>query len=374
MIRCLTRATAICSVLMTSGGLAQGAPGANFTAYSIIEVATNFHYPWAVEQLPDGDLLITEKSGQLYRVSTRGAKTQIHNIPPVFFKSQGGLMDVRLHPDYANNGWLYLSYAHGNDDANHLRLIRAQLDDDKLADIQILFTSQPAKDTPVHYGGRMAFLPDNSLVFSMGDGFDFREQAQKTNNHFGKLIRLNDDGSVPSDNPSWPAENSLKEIYSIGHRNPQGMAWDPKRKTLFSNEHGPKGGDEINIIEAGNNYGWPVITYGVDYSGAQITPHTEYPGMEQPFVDWTPSIAPSSLVIYYGEMFPELTGDLLSTALKYKEVRRVRLDGLEMTSQESLFSEIGERLRDIDIGHQGELYLLTDDKQGRLLRVSRAEN
>lgn len=357
-------------VLMLLGPLAvfQGQAQA-FRNYQIQTIATGLHYPWAVVELPDGSVLVTEKSGQLRRILDGEISPPILGVPEVYPKGQGGLMDIVLHPQYNATGWLYLTYAHGTDAANQLRLMRARLEDTKLVDQQVLFSARPEKATPVHYGARLVFMDDNTLVLSSGDGFDYREQAQNPASHLGKLIRLNDDGSIPADNPH--IEGGVKGVYSLGHRNPQGLAWDPFKNLLFANEHGPAGGDEINLIRAGSNYGWPVITYGKDYSGANISPFTEYPGMLQPLVNWTPSIAPSALVVYRGAMFPELEGNLLSSTLKSKEVRRVILDGIQVSAQQSLFTELDVRLRDIAVAADGGIYLLTDEASGRLLKVMR---
>lgn len=337
--------------------------------YQVKVLGKALEFPWAVVELPDGRLLVSEKVGRLNLIATDGQKVSLSGIPDVFAQGQGGLMDVVLHPDYANNGWLYLSFAQGNAQANHLQVIRAQLDGTRLVHTETIFSASPDKATPVHYGARMAFLPDHSLVIASGDGFDYREQAQNPANHLGKLIRVKDDGSSPADNPSF--EGGVAGLYSLGHRNPQGLAWDPVRRQLFANEHGPAGGDEINLIIGGLNYGWPVITEGKDYSGANISPFRAYPGMQPPLVDWTPSIAPSALVVYRGEMFPELRGDLLSTTLKSQEVRRVVLSGENIVRQERLFTELESRLRDIHIGSRGQLFLLTDGPQGQLLVVER---
>lgn len=340
-----------------------------FKNYKIKELATGLKSPWAIEQLGNELYLVTEKEGSLRLISDGVVSGEIQGVPEVFARSQGGLMDVVLHPDFKQNEWIYLTYAVGSRDKNALRLMRVKLAGQELVEQQVLFTVSPWKDTPVHYGARLTFLADNSLLLTSGDGFDYRESAQKKDSLLGKVIRLNDDGSVPNDNPFVGDKNVKPEIWSLGHRNPQGIVFDQKRHKVFANEHGPKGGDEINIITKANNYGWPVITNGVDYSGALITPFKEYQGMQQPLVDWTPSIAPSSLVVYYGQMFPELNGDLLSTTLKSKELRRVRLEGDAVLFQQSLFLEVGARLRDVMIDQQGAIILLTDD--GRVLRVIR---
>ncbi len=337
--------------------------------YSLTTVAEGLYLPWAMAFLPDGRLLVSERSGSLRLVHKGKLSAPLTGVPATFFKGQGGLHDLALHPDYPNNGWVYLSLAWGEPSANATRIVRGRIKGNAFTDVEVIFTATPTKHTPVHYGARIAFLPDNSLVMGVGDGYDFREDAQKSDSLLGKMIRVNDDGSIPADNPFVKKQGYHPAIYSFGHRNPQGMAYDPVRKILFSNEHGPKGGDEVNILKPGNNYGWPVITYGVDYSGASITPYTEYPGMEQPLINWTPSIAPSSLAVYNGDLFPELKGDLLASALKFKEVRWVQMDGNTPTHQVSLFKELGERLRAVYAGPEGALYLLTDSREGKVIKV-----
>ena len=211
-------------------------------------------------------------------------------------------------------------------------------------------------------------MPDNTLLLTLGDGFDYREQAQNTANHLGSIVRLNRDGSAPEDNPFVGQADAMPELYSIGHRNVQGILVDDAGR-VFSHEHGPRGGDEINLIEAGKNYGWPKITYGIDYNGSQISPYTELPGLEQPLVYWDPSIAPSGMTLYQGELFPEWQGSLLVSALAGKEVRRVELKGNAAGEQESLFTELDQRFRDVRTGPDGAVYLLTDSPSGQLLRV-----
>jgi aldose sugar dehydrogenase len=337
--------------------------------YKVTQLASGLDSPWAIVQLDQSTYLVTEKVGRMRLISAGKVSEPIANVPEVFARSQGGLMDLELHPNYQTNQWLYFTYAVGNREKNALRLMRAKLVEEKLLEQQVLLTVSPWKDTPVHYGARLAFLPDNSLLLTSGDGFDYRESAQKKDSLLGKIIRINDDGSIPNDNPFIKEKNVKSEIWSLGHRNPQGIVYDKQRNQVFANEHGPKGGDEINLIEKGQNYGWPIVTNGVDYSGALITPFKKYEGMEQPLVDWTPSIAPSALAVYYGEMFPELKGNLLTTTLKSKELRRVKLVNGKVEFQQSLLKEIEARLRDVMIDLQGGIILLTDD--GRVLRVTR---
>jgi glucose/arabinose dehydrogenase len=217
----------------------------------------------------------------------------------------------------------------------------------------------------------MAFLSDNSLLITTGDGFDYREDAQRLNSLLGKIIRINDDGGVPENNPFVGETKNLPSdyVFSYGHRNPQGIVYDPKRNVIFSNEHGPAGGDELNIIQGGQNYGWPVITYGLDYIGSRISPFTEYPNMLQPILDWTPSIAPSGMAVHSGNMFNELNEDLLVSVLKFKEVRWIQMDGLTVVGQTSLFKELEQRIRDVRVHPDGSIYLLSDSAEGKIYRI-----
>ncbi|WP_376693540.1 PQQ-dependent sugar dehydrogenase [Wenzhouxiangella sp. EGI_FJ10409] len=330
-------------------------------------------HPWSLAFLPDGRALVTERPGRLRLIEADGQLIEdpVAGTPGVHANSQGGLMGLALHPDYADNGWIYLTLAHGTPSANATRVVRGRLAEGRWIDEEVLFTAQPNKDTPVHYGGRMAFLPDGTLLVSVGDGFDYREHAQHLDSHLGKIIRINDDGSVPTDNPFTGREDALPEIYSWGHRNPQGLVVEPASGRIWSHEHGPRGGDEFNRIEPGTNYGWPIATYGVDYSGARVTPFTTRADMTDPLIDWTPSIAPAGMSRYDGEMFPEWQGDLFVASLVEKTIRRIVLDGDEVVSDEPLGLEIDRRLRDVRVGPDGALYVLTDEASGEVLRVSR---
>lgn len=338
--------------------------------YRIETVAEGLEFPWSIAFLPDGRYLVTERAGRLRIIADgRLQEAPVGGVPAAHVRSQAGLFEVMLDPDYADNGWLYLSFAHGNAGANSTRVVRARLAGNTLQDLEVLFTAEPARNTSVHYGGRMAFLADGSLAVGLGDGFNFREDAQRLDSHTGTIVRFRPDGSVPADNPFAGRADARPEIYSYGHRNVQGLVFDAKSGLLWAHEHGPRGGDELNLIQPGRNYGWPVATHGVDYSGARITPHTSRPGMEDPRVDWTPSIAPAGMTVYHGDQFPDWQGDLFVTALVAREVRRVKLDGERVVGQAPLFAEIGERLRDIKAGPDGALYLLTDSPRGRVLRV-----
>ncbi|MEZ5558689.1 MAG: PQQ-dependent sugar dehydrogenase [Pseudomonadales bacterium] len=344
--------------------------------YRLVTVADGLDHPWCLAFLPDGDLLITERTGTLRRIGADGkVGDAIAGVPDSYFAGQGGLLDVALDPEFARNGLIYLSYAWGNASANATRVYRARLAGSTLTDGQVLFTAQPAKDTPQHYGGRLAFMADGTLLLTTGDGFDYRELAQRRDTTLGKVIRINRDGSIPADNPFADAPAPGNAVYSYGHRNPQGLTVDPATGTVYEHEHGPRGGDEVNVIRPGANYGWPAITWGMDYTGAHVSPYTEWPGMEQPSHFWVPSIAPSGLALYRGDLFPEWEGDLFVGALVDREVRRLDLvDGEvpgEVQGEEALFSELGERIRDVRLGPDGLLYLVTDGPGGRIVRVER---
>jgi len=338
--------------------------------YSIAVIASGLDHPWSLAFLPDGRLLVTERTGQLRLVEDGVVSDPVSGVPEVFAQSQGGLFDVVLHPDYAQNGWIYLSYAHGDDEANTTRLARAKLDGNALIELEVLFTALPMKNTPVHYGGRFTFLSSNTLLLGIGDGFDYREMAQRLDSHTGSFVRLNDDGSIPADNPFTDAQESQDAIWSYGHRNPQGIVYDENNDVVFAHEHGPAGGDELNIIMRGINYGWPIATHGRDYSGAAISPFTDYRGTRQPLLHWTPSIAPAGMALVTGMAFPQLEGDLLVAALMAREVRRVHINADGVVKQQSLFSDLEHRMRDVRVAGDGSLYLLTDSSAGQILHVT----
>ncbi|MEJ7688355.1 MAG: PQQ-dependent sugar dehydrogenase [Variovorax sp.] len=350
---------------------------ASSAAYSIATIADGLVHPWSLAFLPDGRLLVTERAGRL-RVIDRDAgggytlrAEPVTGLPTVYASGQAGLFDVMLDPGFAESGLIYLSFAHGEHKANHLRVVRARFDGRRLHEVREIFSSRPAKSHGQHFGGRMALLGDGTLVIGMGDGNLERTDAQRLNTHLGKTIRIGRDGSVPPDNPFVGRADALPEIYSIGHRNPQGMVYLAGEQVLYMHEHGSKGGDELNRIERGANYGWPIATGGIDYTGARITPYVAYSGVPPPLAEWTPSIAPAGMAHYDGALFPSWRGSLFVTALKEKSVRRVPMNGGVPGAQEILFKELDERLRDVRSGPDGALYLLTDNPQGRVLRVPR---
>lgn len=341
--------------------------------YRVDTVAAGLVHPWSLAFLPDGSLLVTERPGRL-RVIEPGANGQlalrsapVQGLPAVMALGQAGLFDLLLHPGFADNGLLYVSFAHGTPAANHLRVVRARFDGTQLLDVTPVFTSQPAKKDSQHFGGRLAWLPDGTLVLGMGDGNLERTYAQRLHTHLGKLLRINADGSVPLDNPFVGTVGARPEIYSHGHRNPQGLV--AVGGVLYAHEHGSRGGDELNRITPGANYGWPLTTGGIDYTYARITPYRTLPGIEQPLLEWTPSVAPAGLAWYDGALFPAWRGSLLVATLKERSVRRIPLTGAAPGAQEVLFQELGERLRDVRVGPDGALYLLSDSADGRVLRV-----
>ena len=338
--------------------------------YTILEVATDLSHPWSVDFLPNGDYLVTERGGRLLRIDSDGDTTSIAGVPDTYFAGQGGFFDVLVGPTDTNGTQIYLSYAKGTADANGTAIHSARLVGNSLADGSDILWSKTLKDTPQHYGGKMTFGPDQTLFITTGDGFDYRESSQDTSSELGKVLRINLDGSVPDSNPF---QGELRDsIWSYGHRNQQGIAFDSSTGVLYLHEHGPKGGDEINIIERSQNYGWPLASYGVNYSGALVSPYTEYLGTKQPEHYWTPSIAPSGLMVYRGALFPQWQGSLFVGALVNKDVRRLDLSG-QQTEEEVLFSELGERIRDVRQGPDGAIYLVTDGPSGRLLRVTPSE-
>ena len=326
--------------------------------YEVNQLASGLDKPWSIAAIDGGRFLVTEKSGQLILLGADGDLTRITGTPDVYFANQGGLLEVLPDPLFSQNHTLYLSFAGGSKEANRTSVIRGILEGSQLTQVMTLLEVSPDKQGPAHYGGKMAFLPDGTLLISVGEGFNYREQAQNIESELGKLLRINADGSAPVDNP-FP--DTAPRVFSYGHRNPQGLVYDPATNRILMLEHGPKGGDELNQIEAGKNYGWPAITYGVDYSGAVISPFTKAAGMEQPLIYWVPSIGPSGLAIYRGDQFPEWEGDLLLGSLIDTEMRRLKLEGDAVTLDEAIFPEISGRVRDVRVLSDGSIVTVTDE-------------
>ncbi len=340
-------------------------------AYQIETVAEGLDHPWGLAFLPDGSMLVTERPGRV-RVIRDGdlVPEPVRNVPAVLDGGQGGLFDVVLHPAFETNSLAYLTYAHGTPEANGTRLARGRFTGDSLEDLEVLYTATPLKDTRVHYGGRMVFLQDGTLLLTLGDGFDYREEAQNLASDTGSILRLNDDGTIPDDNPFVGRADARDSIWSFGHRNVQGIVLDPLSGRVYAHEHGPRGGDELNLIEPGLNYGWPIITHGVDYSGALISPFKERSGLEQPLKFWVPSIAPAGMTLYSGSLFRNWDGDLFIAALVPGDVRRIDMEAGKVVGEEILFNDLRTRIRDVRTGPDGALYLLTDEVDGKVLRVT----
>lgn len=365
--RALAVFVASCIAPIFSPVLAQPTPD----ALSVETVAEGLDTPWHVSFLPDGRWLVTERGGQL-RLIENGVlwPEPVTGVPPVYAASQGGLFETLPAEDFADSNLIYLSFAHGTPQANATRVVRARLTGRSLSEVEPIFTAQPLKDTPVHYGGRMDRLADGTLVLGLGDGFDYREAAQRLDSHLGKTVRIHADGSVPADNPFVGQTGALPEIYTLGNRNVQGVAFDAARGIVWAHEHGPKGGDELNRLTPGGNYGWPLATHGVDYTGARISPFKTLPGMLDGQVGWTPSIAPSGLAVVRGPLFADWQGDLLVSSLAERSLRRIELDEAgKVVAQHRLLPELNERLRDVQIAPDGAIIVLSESS-GRVLRLT----
>ncbi|MDN3517299.1 PQQ-dependent sugar dehydrogenase [Aquisalimonas lutea] len=337
--------------------------------FRVTTVTDGLEHPWAVAFLPDGRLLITERPGRLQLVEPdTGERTRVRGVPEVAARGQGGLLDVILHPDYDDNGWLYLSYAAAGDGGAATHVSRARLGDGRLQDRQELLVATPFMDSSKHFGSRMAFDEQGYLYVTSGER-GRRDQAQRLDGHLGKVIRLTDDGQIPADNPFLDHPEARPGLYTTGHRNPQGMARHPETGAIWIHEHGPRGGDEINILEAGENYGWPETTFGREYYGPEIAPDPPVAGYVSPIHHWTPSIAPSGMAFYTGDAFPQWQGDLFVGALAHTHLRRVVLDGDEVVAEEELLDERGQRIRDVAQGPDGLLYVLVDAADAPLLRL-----
>ncbi len=341
-----------------------------------VELVTDgLRYPWGMAFLPDGAMLVTERPGTLRLVSSNGvlAPAPIGGTPDVFAKGQGGLLDVAIDPAFSQTNLVYLSYAGVDEDGrSSTRVARGRLLDGNLQDLEVIFRSNSASSGGVHWGSRLGFDPSGHLYVTAGDRGN-QDQAQSLSRHAGSVIRINPDGSVPDDNPFVGDSQALPEIYSYGHRNPQGLAVHPETGRIWTQEHGPQGGDEVNLIDAAVNYGWPEITWGVNYGGRPINGGLrEQDGMAQPVHFWDPSIAPSGMTFYDGDAFPAWQGDLFVGALKYQLITRLEMEGDEIVAEERLLEgELG-RVRDVRTGPDGLLYILTDDSNGGLYRLSPA--
>ncbi len=338
--------------------------------FKTVRLADKLSHPWSLAFLPNGDFLITERPGRLRQFSSGVLDPDpIAGLPEIAATGQGGLLDIAAHPDFANNQLIYFTYSASNWRGAGTELARARLVDHQLQDLEVIFAADPKSFGGRHFGSRILFAPDGFLYLSLGDRGK-REPAQDLSSHTGSMIRLNPDGSVPGDNPFVSQNNAQPEIYSYGHRNIQGLAAQPETGLLWSHEHGPQGGDELNIVRAGANYGWPVITYGRNYgSGTKIGEGTEKADMQQPVYYWVPSIAPSGMAFYKGDAFPRWNGHLFIGSLKFRHLVRLELQGETVAKEEILLAQELGRIRDVRSGPDGFLYLLTDHDNGMLLRL-----
>lgn len=348
-------------------------------------VVSGLVHPWGLAWLPDGNMLVTERPGRLrlVRMNPDGSgdldPTPIAGLAPVFASGQGGLLDISLHPDFDATRLVYLSYAQGHRSANRTRLARAVFDGDRLGDWEVIFETNVAKPGTQHFGSRLCWLPDRTLLVSVGDGGNppvrlagrfIREHAQNPANQLGSIVRINPDGSVPDNNPFVGEEGFSPDIFSLGHRNIQGLAYDPIRTSIWATEHGALGGDELNRPRKGANFGWPEVTYSREYfDGSPISSDVTRQGMVDPLAVWLTAIAPSGLTVYTGDRVPQWQGDLFAGALIKQSVRHIDLDANgRVTGQTEL--RIGARVREVSQGPDGLLYVLTDEEDGRLIRIS----
>jgi glucose/arabinose dehydrogenase len=330
--------------------------------YTIEEVVTELEIPWGMVFLPGGGMLIAEKAGELIYFN-QGVKTNIEGLPEIYVRGQGGFLDLELHPNYENNGWIYFTFASskGNGDGGFTAIMRAKLDGASLAQNELLYKGGPNTKKGQHFGGRIEFDNDGYLYFSIGDRGNRDENPQDVTRDGGKIYRLHEDGRIPVDNPFVGKEGAKSAVYSYGHRNPQGLVKHYKTGEIWEHEHGPKGGDEINIIQKGKNFGWPVISYGVNYDGTSLTDKTSNSGMEQPFFYWVPSIAPSGMTFVTSDIYPDWKGNLLVGSLKFKYIERLVIEGNKVVKREIILKDLG-RVRNVRQGPDGYIYAAIEGK------------
>jgi len=346
------------------------------TKFKVETMATGLENPWAIAFLPDGRKLIAERPGKLRLLEKDGKLSEVPGVPDVAAVGQGGFLDVVLAPDFEKSRRIYFTFAEPRGIVNGTAVAHARLAGEggksNLEDVTVIFRMEPGRGGGFHFGSRLAFAPDGNLFVTLGER-NAMQPAQDLTGHLGKVVRIAPDGSVPKDNPFVKREDARPEIWSYGHRNPQGAAIHPVSGKLWINEHGARGGDEINIPEAGKNYGWPVIAYGRHYSGAKIGEGTHKEGMEQPIHYWDPSIGPSGMAFYTGDSFPAWKGNLFIGAMPLRHLQRLELDGEKVVHEERLLIGLGERIRDVRQAPDGTIWVLTDGRSGRALRLSPAQ-
>ena len=330
--------------------------------YKLEVVAADIANPWGMVWLPDGSMLVTEKSGALYHIKN-GSKTEVTNVPKIYSRGQGGLLDIALHPNYAKIGWIYMTFAsdEGEGTGGNTKLIRAKLLDGSLTQIESLYKATPNTTKGQHFGSRIAFDNDGYLYFSVGDRGDHFVNPQDIKRDGGKIYRLNDDGSIPKDNPFVGQAGAKEAVFTYGNRNPQGMAKNPITGEIWAHEHGPKGGDEINIIKKGANYGWPLVTYGIDYDGTTISKESEKTGIEKPIYYWVPSIAPSGMAFVTSDKYPDWKGSLVVGSLKFEYLELLKLKGNEVFERQKIATGVG-RVRNVAQGPDGYIYMGVEGK------------
>lgn len=326
--------------------------------------------PWGMVQLPNGNFLVTQRTGKFFMVTNEGAVSEISGVPEVVAEGQGGLLDVVLHPDFEENNFIYLSYSSVNPDNSNEKttaVARGRLSGTVLEGVVEIFTAKPYLKSTSHYGSRLVFDNEGYLFVTVGDRSNRDIYPQDLDSDVGKVHRLNDDGTIPTDNPFYSFPDNSKSVYGYGVRNPQGLAKHPKTGDIWEGEHGPRGGDEINIVKAGKNYGWPLITYGINYNGTLITEQTTMDGMEQPIYYWDPSIAPCGMDFVASNFYGQWENDLFVGSLKFRYLHRLKMDGNSVVGHEELLNDIG-RVRDVQMGKDGYLYILVEGP-GRLIRL-----
>lgn len=358
----------VCTAILTwSGRMPETADPSKKDPFTVDTLYSRLRNPWGITWLPDGRALVTERSGEIliFR-DDRYTGQKVAGLPPVYQNGQGGLMDIVLHPEYKKNGWIYISYAKPGPGGGGTAIIRARLNGNRLTDIQTIFQARPLSASGAHFGCRMVFDKNGYLYFSIGER-GTKPNSQTLANDLGKIHRVHDDGRIPADNPFAKRQGARGTIWSYGHRNPQGMAYDAENDRIWAHEHGPKGGDELNLIQKGKNYGWPVTTYGIDYNGDIISKLKEKEGIENPVHYWVPSIGPCGMTLVTSDRYPRLKGGLLIGALALTHVSHVKLRGTRFAGEEKLLNNVG-RVRQVAQSPDGYIYLLTEGR-GMLLKL-----